>query len=190
MNYHILAGELQQPQYAEMDDAAAAAALNAVVERRQRVAISALQARAMETGIYVALRVAVQNPQAPPQLQAVCQTVLDLANASFADVDLDNPASVQMFGALQAAEVITAQQAAAIDALANVTQPSRAAALGLGAVTAEDVGAARAEVLRDAAFAQLRERLVTGYVAALAWLQQQQAAGADAPAWDDVLARL
>ena len=143
MNYRALAVELLESQYAEMSDAAAAAALNAeTIHVRQRVAIADLQARAMETGVYTALRMAVASSQTPDDLRAVCQTVLDLAGARFADVDLDNAASVQMFGALQQAGVITPQQAAAIDALADGVT-SRAAQLGLGYVSPGDVQQAR-----------------------------------------------
>ena len=105
MNYSTLADEISLPQYAGMTDTEIAAALNAPgVSTRRRVPISELQARAMEVSVYVALRTAVADPAVPGQLRAVCQTVLDLANARFADVDLDNPASVQMFGALQQAD--------------------------------------------------------------------------------------
>lgn len=198
MDYSILATELQQPRYAGMTDEEIVTALNALSEpTRQRVPIADLQARAMETGIYTALRLVVGNAQAPAELRAVAQTMLDLANARFQDVDLDNPASQQMFGALQAAGVITQQQAAAIDALATVPGRSRAQELGLGVVDEADVVAARdwqaaqeAEAARLAAFAMLRERLVTGYGTALAWLQGQQGSGQPTPEWDDVLARM
>lgn len=198
MDYHVLAAELQQPQYAEMTDQQAADALNAPgLSTRRRVPIAELQALAMESGVYTALRIAVGNAQAPAELRAVAQTVLDLANARFADVDMDNASAVQMFGVLQQAGVITVQQARAIDALATVPGVSRAAALGLGVVAEADIGAARdwqaaqeAEAVRLAEFAALRERLVGGYHGALAWLQGQQDGGQAAPSWDAVIARM
>lgn len=198
MTQEILAAELQQPQYAGMTDVEIAAALNTPsASTRRRVPIAELQARAMESGVYTTLRVVVGNAQAPAELRAVAQTVLDLANARFADVDMDNASAVQMFGVLQQAGVITVQQARAIDALATVPGVSRAAALGLGVVAEADIGAARdwqaaqeAEAVRLAEFAALRERLVGGYHGALAWLQGQQDGGQAAPSWDDMVARM
>ena len=135
----ILANEIQQPQYVGMTDTDLAAALNAQTPVRRRVPIAELQARAMESGVYMALRVAVGTPGTPEQLRAVCQTVLDLANARFSDVDLDNPSAVQMFGALRQAGIITVEQVAMIDALAIAGYTSRAQVLGLGAVTVDDI---------------------------------------------------
>lgn len=142
MDYQTLANEIALPTYAGMSDAEIMDALNALTApTRRRVPIADLQARAMETGVYTALRVVVGNVQAPAELRAVAQTVLDLANARFADVDMDNASAVQMFGVLQQAGVITVQQARAIDALATVPGVSRAAALGLGVVAEADIGA-------------------------------------------------
>ena len=194
MNYTILSNEIAQPAYAGMTDAEIVAALNAPgAATRRRVPIAELQAQAMESGVYTALRIAVGNAQAPAELRAVAQTVLDLANARFADVDMDNASAVQMFGVLQQAGVITVQQARAIDALATVPGVSRAAALGLGVVAEADIGAARdwqaaqeAEAVRLAEFAALRERLVGGYHGALAQLQARRESGANAPAWGEV----
>lgn len=143
MDYHVLAVEIQQPQYAEMTDQQAADALNAAtIHVRRRVAISRLQATAMEQSVYVSLRTAIVTPETPPQLLALCQTVLDLVEARFDDIDLDNPRAQAMFGALQQYGVINATQAAAIDALADATT-SRAAQLGLGYVAPGDVEQAR-----------------------------------------------
>lgn len=196
MSYQTLAAEIALPAYVGMSDDDVADALNALTApTRRRVPIADLQARAMETGVYTALRVVVGNAQAPAELRAMAQTVLDLANARFADIDLDNSASRQMFGALQRAGVISQQQAAQIDALATVPGRSRAQEIGLGVVVEVDIAAARdwqaaqeAEAARLALFAALRERLVSGYLAALAQLQARQESGAAAPAWDDVLA--
>ncbi len=181
MMYDVLAGEIVQPQYADMTDAEIAEALNAPgASTRRRVGISELQARAMESGVYTALRVVVGNAQAPAELRAVAQTVLDLANARFADVDMDNASAVHMFGALQQAGVITAQQAAQIDALATLPGVSRAEELGLGVVAGTDIEMAR----QWQAIQALRQRLANGYNTALVML----AAATVAPAWADVVA--
>ena len=186
MNYSTLADEISLPQYAGMTDTEIAAALNAPgVSTRRRVPISELQARAMEVSVYVALRTAVADPAVPGQLRAVCQTVLDLANARFADVDLDNPASVQMFGALQQAGIITPDQAAAIDALATVPGVSRATVLGLGAVTEATVATARLWPEYD----MLRNRLAAGYNSVVGALDVSLAAGVLAT-WDELVAMI
>ena len=195
MDYNTLSNEINQPQYAGMSDAEIAAALNAPgASTRRRVPIADLQVRAMETGVYTALRVVVGNAQAPAELRAMAQTVLDLANARFADIDLDNSASRLMFGALQAAGVLTQVQAAEIDALAVVPGRSRAQEIGLGVVIEADVAAARdwqaaqeAEATRHAQYDGLRERLINGPRAAMSRLQVMQYDGTPAPAWAEVL---
>ena len=195
MDYNTLSNEINQPQYAGMSDAEIAAALNAPgASTRRRVPIADLQARAMETGVYTALRVVVGNAQAPAELRAMAQTVLDLANARFADIDLDNSASRQMFGALQAAGVLTQVQAAEIDALAVVPGRSRAQEIGLGVVIEADVAAARdwqaaqeAEATRRAAYDLLRERLINGPRAVLSSLQVMLYDGTPAPDWAEVM---
>lgn len=184
MNYQVLAAELQHALYAGLTDAEIVAALNALpAPTRRRVPLAELQARAMEAGVYTALRVVVGNAAAPAELRAVAQTVLDLANARFSDVDLDNPASVQMFGVLQQAGVITAQQAAAIDALATVPGVSRAQELGLGVVVERDIAAARDWQAYDV----LLQRLQAGAAIAAGWLHQQRDVGAAVPEWSVVL---
>lgn len=191
MDYSTLAYELQHALYAGMTDAEIVAALNALpAPTRRRVPLAELQARAMEAGVYTALRVAVGNAAAPAELRAVAQTVLDLANARFDDVDLDNPASQQMFGALQQAGVITAQQAATIDALATVQGVSRAQALGLGIVVEADIQAARDWLANLEAYGALRQRLAQGSQVAMAWLMTLQQAGDPAPAWTSVLEQI
>jgi len=186
MNYTILADEISLAQYAGMTDTEIVAALNTPgPSTRRRVLISDLQARAMETGVYTALRGAVIDDRVPADLRAVCQTVLDLAQARFADVDLDNAASRQMFGALQQAGIITPDQAAAIDALATVPGVSRATALGLGAVTEAMVATARLWPEYEA----LRNRLAAGYNSAVGALDASLAAGVLAT-WYDLVAMI
>lgn len=186
MDYSTLATELQQPQYSGMTDAEIAATLNTPGEAtRRRVPIAELQARAMESGVYTALRVVVGNTQAPAELRAVAQTVLDLSNARFDDVDLDNASAQQMFGALQQAGIITPDQAAAIDALATVPGVSRATVLGLGAVTEAMVATARLWPEYEA----LRNRLAAGYNSAVGALDASLAAGVLAT-WYDLVAMI
>lgn len=197
MDYAILATELQQPQYAGLTDAEIVATLNATTQERQAVPIAILQSTAMDIGVYTAIRTAVLAASTPDDLRAVCQTVLDLAQARFDTVDLDSPGSVAMFAALLAAGVITAEQAATIDSLADHANPSRATILGLGAVALDDIRAARdwqaaqdTERERLAAYAALRERLVNGGQVALAWLRAAQDAGEPVPAWPDVIGQM
>lgn len=196
MNYQLLFAEISRGAYAGMTDAEIVAALNAVTVTRRRVPIAELQARAMETGVYTALRAAVASAQVPDDLKAVCQTVLDLAQARFADVDMDNAASVQMFGAIQQAGIITVQQAAAIDALANVVTPSRATALGLGAIAEADIQAARdwkiGELQTEAALIEQRLGELTDPTEAdlLAWAQENYPFAALAAERNELTARL
>lgn len=179
MNYQLLWNEINQTAYAGMTDAEIATALNATSTTRQRVTIERLQATAMEVSVYVTLRTAIATPTTPPQVLALCQSVLDLVNARFDDIDLDNPAAQSMFGALRQAGIINQQQAAAIDALANVVVPGRASVLGLGTVAEADIAIARTWMEIDA----LRTRLATGYNAAVAVLD----AATSVPAWSDLI---
>jgi hypothetical protein len=180
MNYQSLWNEINSPTYAGMTDAEITAALNAETVTRQRVTIERLQATAMEVSVYVSLRTAIATPTTPPQVLALCQSALDLVNARFNDIDLDNPAAQSMFGALRQANIINAQQAAAIDALANVSVPSRATVLGLGVVSETDIATARTWMEIDA----LRQRLANGYNAAVATLDT----AVSAPEWSDLIA--
>lgn len=197
MDYRLLLDEIAQPAYAGMSDGEIVAALNASSMARRRVAIGDLQARAMETGVYTALRVASGDPAAPADLRTGPAPGRAWSAPRLADVDLDNAASVQMFGVLVRAGVISPQQAEAIDALATV-QLSSWAQQHLGVdVTEDDIAVARdwqaaqvAEAERLAAYAALRERLVNGYHGGLAWLQAQQDGGQAAPEWAAVVARM
>lgn len=186
MDYNILATEITTDPtgagYAAMTDSEIAAAMSiATIRVRQRVPIERLQAVAMETGVYTALRVAVATPETPAQLVALCQTTLDLANARFADVDMDNPAAIQMFGSLQQYRIISPEQAAAIDALATARIISRAEHIGLGAmVTVEDIERSRIVPQLD----DLRVRLTAGYNMAVAALDAAQTV----PEWRDLIA--
>lgn len=186
MDYVLLNSEITNDPasvgYADMTDAEIAEALSAPTIRvRQRVTIERLQAVAMESGVYAALKMAIKMPDTPPQLVGLCETALDLANARFPDVDLDNPSAQQMFGALRQYGVITAQQAAAIDALATAKIVSRAEQIGLGAaVTVEDIERSRTWPQIE----ELRVRLAKGYNLAVAALDAAQAV----PEWREIVA--
>lgn len=186
MDYALLASEITTDPtatgYAAMTDAEIAASLSAATIRvRQRVPIEMLQAVAMETGVYAALRTAVATPETPPQMVALCQTVLDLANARFTDVDMDNPAAIQMFGALQQYGIISTEQATAIDALATARVISRAEQIGMGAIiTVADIERSRTWPQLDA----LRQRLANGYNMAVAALDEAQIV----PEWSEIVA--
>lgn len=187
MDYKILANEITVPQYAGMTDAEIADALNELSQpTRRRVPLADLQTRAMETGVYTALRMVVGNTSASAELRAVAQTVLDLANARFDDVDLDNNSSRQMFHVLQQAGVITAEQAVLIDELATVPGVSRAQTLGLGIVAETDVVAAR----NWQGYEELINRVQAGTAIAVGWLYQQRTVGATVPEWAAVLERM
>lgn len=191
-----LATEIQQPAYAGMSDGEIAAALNAVsASTRRAVPLAALLATAALNGSYAAVKAAAESEAAPAQVRGVCASVLVLLSGVFQEVNLDDPRVQASLGALAQSGVLTQAQMAEIDALADVPGRSRAQELGLEPVTEQDLQDARAwlaaqeaEAARQALFAALRERLVSGYLVALAQLQARQESGAAAPAWDDVLA--
>ena len=199
----VLAAELTRAEYAGKTDAEIVAALNATAAAFRAVPIAELSSLAYAIGLPVRLRVALREPGLPADLAALCESLLDLLKAPFPTVDFfaadgtPDPATAAMLGALIGAKLLTEAEQAALAGLAMITQPSRAEALGLGNVTVGDIATARkwqqaqrAEADRLVAYAALRERLVNGQHAALVWLQAQQDAGAAAPAWADVLARV
>lgn len=203
MDYQILATELREATYANMTDAEAADALNAVnVLAYQPVTVAALASAAYGMGLVVRLRAAIRNTQTPVELVAVCESLLDLLSAPFPTVDFfgidgtPDPASGAMLETLVEAGLLSEAEAGALTELA-IVRASRAGQLGLGHVTADDIVIARgwyaaqeAEAARLAAFAALRERLVDGYHGALAWLAVLQDGGQAAPEWAEVVGRL
>lgn len=203
MDYNVLLTEIALPQYAGLEDAVIATALNAAgVESYQPVPVPVLTSAAYSIGLPVRLRVAVRTPETPVELAAVCEALLDLLQAPFPTVDFyaadgtPDPATGQLLAILQKAGLLSEAEAATLAGLAVVPGVSRAQALGLGTVTAADVTAARAwqatqvaEAARLDEYAALRQRLVSAG-GALAWLQMQQDAGAAAPEWVDVVERL
>lgn len=185
MDYVLLADEITTDPtnagYATMTDAEIAASLSAATIRiRQRVTVERLQATAMEISVYVALRTAIATPETPPALLALCQSALDLVNARFDDIDLDNPAAQTMFSALRVWGIST-QQAAAIDSLATARVVSRAEQIDFGAVvTVDDIERSRIVPALDV----LRERLRQGYNMAVSTLDAAQVI----PEWREIVA--
>lgn len=186
MDYSILATEITTDPtnigYAAMTDAEIAASLSAATIRiRQPVPIGVLRDNALRLGVYTAILAAQQNPDLPGALWAVCETVLRLVSIGVDAVNMDDPASVQMFGSLTQARIISPEQAAAIDALATAKIISRAEQIGLDAmVTVEDIERSRTWPQIE----ELRVRLARGYNLAVATLDAAQTV----PEWADLIA--
>jgi hypothetical protein len=182
MDYSILAAEIALPQYATMPDAEIAAALSsASIRVRQHVPIGILRDTALRIGVYNSIVAAQRNPDLPTEIWSICEIVKNLPALGVESVNMDEPASQQMFGALLQAQIINAQQAAAIDALATAATISRAEQIGLGAVvTVEDIERARIVPQLDA----LRVRLSIGYNAAVEELDWAQTV----PEWAELIA--
>lgn len=177
MDYQLLFNEIGQPQYAGMTDVEIVAALNAQTPVRRHVPARDLIATAVLNGVYAAIDAGSDSENV--QMRGLCRSVLAILHLPDQTVNLDDPRVAQMFGALRQVGVITAQQAAAIDALATTGYTSRARALGLGAVTVEDIERSRIVPQLDA----LRMRLAAGYNQAVALLD----AADDVPTWDDLM---
>lgn len=185
MDYSILSNEISQPQYAGMADAEIAAALNTPgATTRRHIPARDLIATAALNGAYAAIDAGAASDNA--QVRGLCRSVLVILSLTDQTVNLDDPRVRQMFGALQQARVITAEQAAQIDALATVPGVSRAQALGLGDVAVSDVALARNWQEYEA----LIQRVQAGAGIAAGWLYQQRDAGAAVPEWAEVLERI
>lgn len=183
MDYSVLATEIENdPSYSAMTDAEISASLSAATIRvRQLVEIGVLRDTALRLGIYTAILAAQKNPQLPGGLWAVCETVLSLVSIGVEAVNMDDPASIQMFGALRQAGIITPEQATAIDALATRATISRAEQIGLGpVVTVEDIERSRTWPQIEA----LRVRLASGYNSAVTALDAAQTV----PEWREIVA--
>lgn len=203
MDYQILAAELREAAYAGMSDERAADALNAVnVLAYRPVSVAALASAAYGMGLTVRLRAAIRDTQAPVELVAVCESLLDLLKAPFPTVDFfeadgsPDAATGAMLAMLSAAGLLSEAEVEQLQALA-IVRASRASQLSLPSVTADDIAIARGwyaaqdvEAARLASFAALQERLVTGYHGALAWLAGRRASGQAAPEWGDVVGRM
>lgn len=188
MDYTLLATEITTDParvgYAGMTDAEIAASLSAATIRiRQPVPMSVLRDNALRIGVFSAIIAAQRNPDLPGELWAICETVMRLPSIGVENVNMDEPASIQMFGALTQARIITPEQAAAIDALATARVVSRAEQIGLGGiVTVEDIERSRTWPQIEA----LRVRLANGYNLAVAALDAAQAV----PDWREIVAMI
>lgn len=156
MDYHVLHDELAQDPaglgYVYADDAVAAVLLNAATRTQYvPVATETLLGWAYDTGVYPRLRAALHNTELPIELTAAIESLLDLRYGTVPSVDVFDaagnlaPATDAMFDALQAAELMTADERSQVEALA-VKTISRATELGLGIVTPGDVILARGGV--------------------------------------------
>lgn len=186
MDYVLLATEINTDPigigYATMTDAEIAASLSAATIRvRQHVPIGTLRDNALRLGVFTAILAAQKAPELPVELWAICETVMSLVSIGVDAVNMDDPASIQMFGALTQARIISPDQAAAIDALATARVISRAEQIGLGAaVSVEDIERSRIIPALDV----LRQRLRQGYNAAVTALD----AASTVPEWRDIVA--
>lgn len=207
MDYTILGAELGHDPlaigYAAMTDAQCAEALNAATQAVvRRVPVAEMMDVALGTGLYVALKVA-QRSVTDPVLLAMVDTVLDLRTSPVTAIDVyaadgtPDAATSTMFDAFAQTGIMTAEQRAAIEALAWDGGASRAVQLVGGVISAADVTAARLQLTqaaqkaqRLADYAALRVRLMAGYNAACAWLQAQQDADEAVPTWAELLGRV
>lgn len=186
MDYVLLNSEIEtDPEsvgYSTMTDAEISASLSApTILVRQLVEIGVLRDSALRMGVYTAILAAQKNPQLPGELWAVCETVLSLVSIGVESVNMDDPTSAMMFGALRQGGIISPTQAEAIDALATRATISRAEQIGLGAiVTVDDIERSRIVPQLDG----LRARLANGYNSAVTALDAAQAV----PEWSDLIA--
>jgi len=198
MTIEILAAELSTVEYAGLDDKEAAARLNALPPAVGRmVPVVELLNGAYQTGMYARLLAAQRDEAQKPDVYGELTALLKLVDGPIREIDLNSAAAQRMMATLIGAGLVMPEEAQLVAALSAVQPPSRAEALGLGAVTANDVAGARAllatraaEEARALAYVELRERLTTGYGAALAWLNADEAGGKAAPEWPDVVGRL
>ncbi len=113
--------ELALPVYAGLSDADAAAALNSgVTGGRQLVPLWIAQQWFMAEGLWPALKAAALTPSAAAF--PVASVVYDMmAGGKFQNVDFDNAAVKPTLDGLVAAGLLTSDQRAALDTLANIT---------------------------------------------------------------------
>lgn len=194
----VLANELRRSEYVGLTDEAAAAALNALpAVVTQRVGVSELMGTLFSAGIWGKLVVAERTATSlNNETFEALRSLLDMRSPVIGDVDISGTTFNRWLNLLVQASIITGADRTTLRALANVQPPSRATVLGLGTVTAAQVAEARAVIVAEdaaalnaAEYAVVRERLVAGYGAALAWLNGQEQAGAAVPGWDAVVAR-
>jgi len=150
MNYAILTEELStdplERGYAEMTDVEVATSLNtADVTVRQLVPLWRVKKTAIEEGCWLPIQAAAASHETPA-VQGAAMIAIDYINDQrFENLDMDLPSTQQMLGALVAGGVISAEQSATLDALADSTT-SRASQLGIGRVGAGHVESARSRI--------------------------------------------
>jgi hypothetical protein len=146
-DYRSLKTELLKPDLAGLSHAAAAAKLNAdVVTGSRPIPLGELESLTIRRGVTARLVGARRSGQLPAELAAVVEVVLDhlIGSRRLAEVWTTDEAWQQAVAGLLAAGLLTADDVAAVNALATVTRTRAEAIDGWGlAVTAADVAHAR-----------------------------------------------
>lgn len=149
MDYTILCNELQNSIYTDLSDQDAANVLNAlIVQAVRRVPLSELTSMAYSLGLVTRLRYALRITETPPDLAAVCESLLDLLKAPFEAIDVyridgaPDPATAMMLDVLQQAGLLSVDERLAIENL-GWQVVSRATQLGLETVGDGHVRSAR-----------------------------------------------
>jgi hypothetical protein len=117
--------ELARPEYAGLDDAAAADAINArTVAVRRPVPTWAVRQAAIEGGFWASLVEARGSDS--PQVRALAISTLawiDDQSGTIQTIDLDRPSVAAMLAGLVAAGIATQEQADAVRALSDAVIP-------------------------------------------------------------------
>ena len=117
--------ESELPALAALSDEDAAAAINALtVVARRPVPREQLKKYIYLNGIWYAMQKAANDAATPEQAKAVLQSGLAyLSDPDFTTYDMDDPQGAAMISQLVAIGVCSQDQAAAVNAMANVTTP-------------------------------------------------------------------
>jgi len=99
---------------------------------RTPVSAADIQYHASKNGVWAAITLARESAEIPIQIRGVCITFLDWVKSG-RPIDFDMPEVQQMLGGLIQAELVTQQQAAELNAMANASQT----------ITANEVSACR-----------------------------------------------
>lgn len=134
----LLAAEIARPEYAGLSDDAVIAAVNAKqVPARRVVQTWEIRRAAIEGGYWPALVLAAADEADPRRGLAISVLAwIDDQSGTIQTIDLDRPAAAALLSQLVAAAFITADQAKALQSLADTTIPWTQAAglteVGLG----------------------------------------------------------
>lgn len=144
MDYEVLGDELKRDEYRNLSDQDAADTLNAnVVACRVNVPLKDINILARRFGLTLALRVAKRRTDIPVEVSALAEEALSLfEDRTLDEIDMDDPASVALLGALEQYGLLSKEQAEMFAGMGDATI-SRVEQLGLPIVTAGDVGRAR-----------------------------------------------